>query len=241
MEKQTVRLEADGFCVVKGVFSPDKIANFRDILTQNLDEMGQTRNVAHSFHLAGFHRFSKFDWVTEQIETNPAILDFLRDYYCGSSFSTLGLSDITINRSQQWHTDLLRGQYAKYLDGVNPWARPKGDCIKALVYLQNGKSLRIVQNSHRYPSPFDDRAIADVAQAKNVTQLSVRAGDVVMLDIRAIHRGSTDAEMSDPKLSENPKILLSTVFGRTKSAFSEAMRIGNADRMQDWDSNYIQL
>ena len=49
---------------------------------------------------------------------------------------TIGLSDITVNRSQPWHTDLLRGAYARFLTPDMCWGDASRPCIKALLYLR---------------------------------------------------------------------------------------------------------
>lgn len=231
-------LEMNGYCVLRAAFSQTEVAEMRRRSTQNFDRMGQTRNVAHSFHLAGFHRFSCFSALDEKITQNPMITGFLGEFF-KEEFGDIGLSDITVNRSQRWHTDLLRGPFAQLLKDVNPWADPKGACIKALVYLQGGKSLRIVRESHLNPTPLDDDALEKLAQSSQVEQLEINAGDVVMMDIRALHRGSTDQEMDQSSLVDCPKILLAKVFGRTSSAFCRTMRDGNAERMAAWDNKYL--
>ena len=202
--------------------------------------MGQTRDVAHSYHLAGFHRFRTLSGIHARIVDDAAINQFLSGYYGGDPYYAIGLSDITVNRSQQWHTDLLRGRYSSFLDGEIPWSEPAGSCVKALVYLQDGASLRIVQRSHLVPTPLDDVLLDELARSQEVVQVKVAAGDVVIMDIRALHRGSTDEEMRGPELADTPKILLSTVFGPIASVFSQAMQVGNAHRTADWDKRFLK-
>jgi hypothetical protein len=55
------------------------------------------------------------------------------------------------------------------------------------------------------------------------------------MDIRTIHRGSTEAEMATKGLGADAKILISTVFGDRSSKLAQAMQKGNAERMIDWD------
>lgn len=235
-----MELSKNGFCVLPSVFSRHEIDRYRQLTMACLGMMGRTRNVAHSWHLAGFHRFPQLVGLHAEIASNGTINDFLSGYYENAAYYAIGLSDITVNRSQQWHTDLLRGRYGAFLQNGVAWAERKGSCVKALLYLQTGKSLRIVPGSHHVPSPLDDAALHAVAQTMEVVQLEVNAGDVVMMDIRALHRGSTDAEMSDPALADNPKVLISTVFGKIDSGLTQAMQIGNAQRMADWDRRYLR-
>lgn len=237
---QTSQLANDGYCILPSVFSNSEVERFREAAVSNLGAMGKTREVTHSFHLAGFHRFPALSSLHSDLAANGTINSFLSDYYDGDSYCAFGLSDITVNRSQHWHTDLLRGDYSHFLpDGV-PWLDVKRTCIKALAYLQTGKSLKIVPGSHLHPSPLDDELLDHLAQSAAVTQLEIQSGDVVMMDIRALHRGSTDEEMRAPKLFETPKILISTVFGAIDSTFTQAMQLGNAHRMMQWDRRHLR-
>ena len=149
------------------------------------------------------------------------------------------MSDITINRSHQWHTDLLRGKYSELMNFETLWSPETAGCIKALVYLQSGKSLKIVPKSHLQTTPLDDTELDRIARSTAHSQITVNAGDVVMMDIRALHRGSTDDEMSSPELAKTPKILLSTVFGELNSDFAQAMELGNVQRMIDWERRHL--
>lgn len=230
----------DGYCVLPEVFDKAEIEAFRQAAVDNLGSMGRTRNVAHSYHLAGFHRFPALAALHARIAADETINQFLQAYYQDIPYFALGLSDITVNRSQHWHTDLLRGRYSDFLKDCDPWAETAG-CLKALVYLQDGASLRILPGSHLTPTPLDDTRLEALAEAsgEDVVRIDVRAGDVVMMDIRALHRGSTDADMESAALAVRPKILVSTVFGGVGSAFSQAMQIGNAHRMADWDRRYL--
>ena len=144
-----------GYCVLPSVFRDTEIEEFRAGTVSNLGIMGQTRDVAHSYHLAGFHRFPALSAIHARIVADEKINQLLSAYYGGGAYYAIGLSDITVNRSQQWHTDLLRGRYSDFLKEVGPWSEQPGGCVKALVYLQDGASLRIVQRS-LVPSPLDD-------------------------------------------------------------------------------------
>lgn len=226
--------------MLPSVFSAEEIERFRAVTLGNLGLMGQTREVAHSYHLAGFHRFPALAALHGRIVSDRQIADFMSACFGAGAFDDIGLSDITVNRSQHWHTDLLRGRYSAFLDGGIAWAEPAGGCVKALIYLQDGASLQVVPGSHLEQSPLDDDLLESIAEKASPARVAVRAGDVVMMDIRLLHRGATDEDMARPELRETPKILCSTVFGSIGSAFSEAMRKGNAQRMADWDRRHLQ-
>lgn len=231
--------EGRGYCVLPSVFSDEEITWFRAATMNNLDLMGQTRNVAHSYHLAGFHRFPALAALHSRIVSDKRINEFVSGCFDPDAYCAIGLSDITVNRSQQWHTDLLRGRYSEFLEGGLPWAEQGAGCIKALIYLQDGASLQVVPGSHLAPSPLDDGLLEGIAETQDAVRVKVRSGDVVMMDIRALHRGATSDEMSRPELIIAPKILYSTVFGPVGSAFAQAMQVGNAHRMADWDRRYL--
>lgn len=232
-------LKQDGVCCLKAVFRPEEVAHFRDQVLQNLDQMGRTRRTAHSHHLAGFHRFPTFAQLHTDLATHPTVTAFLSQVFDQDPYLSIGLSDITVNRSQHWHTDLLRGPYAQHLAGIDPWAPTVGPCIKVLLYLQPGKSLRIVRGSHLSPTPLDDAALERLAQSEAVDRLDLESGDVVMMDLRALHRGSTEEEMAAAAGGARSKILISTVFAPLSSPLSQAIQVGNAHRMVDWDRRHL--
>jgi Phytanoyl-CoA dioxygenase (PhyH) len=238
--EQTNQCKYLGYGLLQSVFSKFEIEEFRTKIAQSIGMMGQTRSVSHSYHLAGFHRFPSLSTLHGRIVDDQIINGFLSGYFEQKPYYAIGLSDITINRSQQWHTDLLRGQYAGFLAETNPWSPTSGSCLKALIYLQDGESLQIVPRSHTDRSPLDDNQLANVAETMEVIPVKVKAGDVVMMDIRILHRGSTDEAMSDPSLKQSPKILISTVFGPIASEFAQAMQIGNAHRTADWDRKFLK-
>jgi hypothetical protein len=229
-----------GYCLLPSVFDKHEIKEFRTKIADNLGAMGQTRTNLHSYHLAGFHRFPALSGMHGKIVDDFTINRFMAAYFGHTRYYAIGLSDITVNRSQQWHTDLLRGQYAGFLAAINPWSSANGNCLKVLMYLQDGESLKIAPRSHLDPSPFDDKQLADIAETIETTPVKVRAGDIVVMDIRVLHRGSTDEAMKQPELKNSPKILISTVFGPIASDFAQAMQVGNAHRMADWDRKFLK-
>lgn len=232
-------LDRDGVFVLKQALSADQIKDMRAQVLAHKDSMARTRLAAHARHLAGFHRLAELSPLHEIFESNAPLQQALLDLFGQENARSIGLSDITINRSQHWHTDLLRGKYAPFLDGIDVWAAPRASCVKALAYLQDGKSLRYVRGSHKAPSPLDDAALEALAETADVTQLDVAAGDIVLMDLRTLHRGSSDAEMASPELEVAPKILVSTVYGHSEAALTQAMEKGNAARLADWDARHL--
>lgn len=239
IEKNLEEIRDNGYTILQAAFTEDDIRDMRSVIKSKLELMGKTRSVAHAYHLAGFHRFAAFSEISKQISENSTIKSTMRSVFSKSCPVEIGLTDITVNRSQHWHTDLLRGHYARFLAECDPWRQDEMPCLKALVYLQAGRSLRIITGSHRFKTPLDDTAIANAIDENAAVQLEVKAGDAVIMDIRTVHRGSTEAESAAPHLEHSPKILVSSVFGAESSAFAACMRKGNIVRMADWDKNNL--
>lgn len=228
-------LGANGFCVVPRVFDVPAIDRMRGTILANAGIMSNTRPTETARHLAGFHRFPDLEAIHTALSTDPRLRGVLDRVYRGGQMIALGLSDITINRSQPWHTDLLRGAYAKHLTPEICWDTAEPPCLKALAYLQDGTSLHIATGSHRVPIALsDDRSAVPAADAA-IESIAAKAGDVILMDIRTIHRGSTEAEMAGKSLGADAKILVSTVFGDRYSRLTRAMQTGNAERTVDWD------
>lgn len=233
------KLTSLGYCVLPNAFDEQTLLDLRRIVTVNRENMPNTRKSAYARHVAGFERFSEFENLFSLIDSNTALNDFFRSHFGHSKYSSFGLSDITVNRSQHWHTDLLRGKFAHHLEGIDAWSSEVGSCIKALFYLQDGRSLKVVPKSHLAKTPLDDRLLEKRVTGEKVEQIAVTAGDIVMMDIRCLHRGSTEEAMGNPSLAENPKILVSNVYSEDHSSLRAAMSAGNQERQRAWDFQHI--
>jgi hypothetical protein len=152
----------------------------------------------------------------------------------GGGVRSIGLSDITINRSQPWHVDLLRGKYSHYLDNSISWTADEGGVYKAILYLNDTDSLKVVRGSHLKPVLLDNDHYAEPGEDAEVASISVYAGDVVVMDLRCAHRGSDEAAYASGQWDEDPRILVSTVLGGADRRLTRAMEIGNFFRLQDW-------
>jgi hypothetical protein len=240
----TVHL-ADGFAaevvetgvgVLRAAFTPDQINSARQTVLAHVDLMKNTRPTASSRHLAGFHRFpaleSLHQLLTGNRHTNEALTNLL-----GPDYRTIGLSDITINRSQQWHKDLLRGRFSHYLDDERPCANNHGKLFKVILYTQDSNSLLVVPGSHRQDISLESDTFAIPAADVPVSRVETRAGDAVVIDICTTHRGSSEEAFESQVVSDSPKILISTVFGRSNCSFVDSMERGNAERLSWWQRN----
>lgn len=233
-------LKKNGFCILSDVFNNLEINQMRDEVIANLKIMAKTQNREQSYHLAGFHRYPSLSRLHSNLVSNQQINVALKTFYGADDYITIGLSDVTINRSQHWHTDLLREKYSSHLESIDLWDPQNIPCLKALVYLQAGKGLRVISGSHQTRTKLNDKDISNELSLKNVQQVEVVSGNVVLMDIRLIHRGPTEIEMNSPQLAFMPKILVSTVFGKVNMPITNAMQTGNLFRNIDWDQKWLK-
>ncbi len=233
------KLRDMGFSVLRGAVDATEVAAMRKIVGDNLHRMANTRPNPASRHIAGFHRVPALEPLHHAITSNGRLNEALTAAYAPHDFITIGLSDITVNRSQPWHTDLLRGKYARYLTPEICWDGSMTGCLKALLYLQDGKSLKVVPGSHRRPVSLADDHAAIPQKPGDVLPVEVKVGDIVLMDIRLVHRGSTEEEMLGTELVDAPKILVSTVYGAQGVELTRAMQLGNMQRMIDWETTHL--
>jgi hypothetical protein len=235
MTSSISELRKKGYTIIKNAFDDVAIKEFRKIVQDNQYLMKNTRPVKSSRHLAGFHRYPQLEPLHCSITSNPKIVEFINQIYQKNSYITIGLSDITINRSQEWHTDLLRGEFSSYLDHKSCWGNHSGEVFKFLLYLQKGRSLEVAHGKHLVRTPMDDTALTNTIKDFSTVSVPVEPGDVIVMDIRLPHRGSTEEQMRGNKLEQCPKILISTVFGGIDSPLTHQMQKGNLARLMKWD------
>ena len=233
-------LEREGIAVLPGVFSRGQIEGARRQVIRQLNFMPNTRPTRSSRHLAGFHRWSELAPLERMIREAPAVVDPL-EAFCGGALRSVGMTDITVNRSQQWHKDLMRGPFRGFHETDGLFEQGRGKVFKILVYLQDSRSLQYVPESHcKAISLASDRhAIPSAEEA--VSRLPVRAGDVAIMDVRLTHRGSDEAACRGPALERSPRILLSTVLGRVGDPMTWEIERGNRARQERWDRRYGQI
>jgi hypothetical protein len=233
--RQLQQLREDGFTVLKGVFLASEIAAARQQILDNLCLFKNTRPTRSSRHLAGFHRFPPLEPLHSSLSNHPAVLGFLRELFEGGTLQSIGLSDITVNRSQLWHRDLLRGRFSQYLDETAlGWDEAGGGVHKVLLYLQEGSSLKIVRGSHLEPGSLEDDRHSEPHDPGRVATVAVETGDIVIMDIRCSHRGADESAYIDGQCDDEPRMLVSTALGDQKHPLTRAMEIGNFYRLLDW-------
>jgi len=234
MLKNVNELKQSGFTVLRGVFSKQTVAEARQKVLTNRYLFKNTRPSPSAGHLASFHRFPALEDLHTLLTGNPVIQDCLKRALNGRDIRSIGLSDITINRSQPWHKDLLREKYESYLDGSLSWETDGAEVYKVLFYLQDGKSLRIIEGSHLEPIALDDDRKAEPQNADKVISVGVESGDIVIMDIRCSHAGADESVYASGKWDHEPYMVVSTAMGVVNGKLTQAMESGNFRRLMDW-------
>lgn len=232
--QQRLELLDKGVTILSNLFDVDAIADTRRAVLQHRHLFKNTRPTPSAGHLAGFHRYPELEPLHTLLTQNAAINDFLVGIVPSGSLRTIGLSDITINRSQPWHSDLLRGRYAEFLGDKVDWELPSAGVYKVLLYLQDGASLQYIEGSHRQPKSLQSDNYAEPVAGSVIGKAAVHAGDVVVMDIRCSHRGAAEDTYANGKWDENPKVLVSTVICCAESELTTLLEIGNFHRLVDW-------
>ena len=235
--QKTEQLRRDGFVVLRGLYDDLTIEAARVRVLDNLSLLYNTRPLASAGHLAGFHRYPVLEPLHTLLSNQPVIENILRSASDCPAMRTIGLTDITVNRSQPWHVDLLRGRYRRFLTDDICWGAQGGGVYKVLLYLQPGRSLKVLTGTHVKPVPLESDTEVEPADSATISSIEVLTGDVVVMDVRLPHRGSTDEELSQ---SEHlpPKILISTVLGAIGRPLTAAMEKGNFERLLHWDARH---
>ncbi len=229
------QLRETGFTVLKGVFSPAEVETCRQRILQNLALFRNTRPSSTALHLAGFHRFPELETLHTQLAGNAVIRRFFDGLLGGTVMQTIGLSDITINRSQCWHKDLLRGKFSTWLEDQDMiWGENGGGVYKVLFYLQAGSSLKVIRGSHRVPISLADDRASEPDQQSPVVSIPVEPGDIVIMDLRMTHRGAGEEVYASGKYDDDPRILISTAMGAAVKPLTRAMETGNFHRLVAW-------
>jgi hypothetical protein len=226
-------VRSTGAGVIPDAFDAATVADARRTVLAHTDLMKRTRPTPTARHLAGFHRFPVLEPLHTAITGNRAVTDALDDLL-GAPLRTIGLSDITIDRSQQWHKDLLRGEYRHHLGPEDPCATHHGKAFKVIMYLQDSSSLQVVPGSHRQDIDLVDDEHAIPGPGVPVTTVPVRAGDAVIIDLCTTHRGADEATYLHQAPGTPARILVSTVFTRAECDFADRLEAGNAARLADW-------
>ena len=227
-------LNLHGYAKLRGVFNYEQVIEAREQVERHVKLLRKTRPNRNSLHLAGFHRYIEFELLHALITQNATISNFLNSTSQGT-IRTIGLSDITVDRSQEWHKDLLRGKFQQHLASKTPCRDYSGSVYKVIWYLQPSSSLKVARGSHKVDVRLDKDSYAAPSDEVTVDEISTEVGDVVIIDVCLSHRGSEESATAPYRDWKEKRILLSTVFGREGAALTNQMELGNALRLHDWD------
>lgn len=230
-------VRSHGVGVLRQVLTLPEVAAIRQTILTNVDRMKNTRPARQSRHLAGFHRFAEFAWIHDAILEQSRINQVLEALSEGP-IRAIGLTDITVDRSQPWHKDLLRGPFEHFLDDADIWGGRSGQVFKVLVYLQDSSSLKVIRGSHATEASLRSDHHVIPCDDDRVDTIHVQAGDVVIMDLRLTHRGSFEHEFQERKPGDASKILVSTVLGNAGNELTDRMEEGNASRQRHWDERW---
>jgi hypothetical protein len=241
IQRHVAELKSEGFTTLSGVCRPSDIESARELILANRHLMKNTRPTPSSGHLAGFHRYPCLEPLHTMLTSLAGVDEVVREALNGSEPQTIGLSDITINRSQQWHKDLLRGEFMQYLDANSlRWDLNGTGVFKILLYLQQGSSLKIISGSHLRSRSLDDDRHSQPCEGETISTVPVEPGDVVIMDIRCSHRGADESAYIQGQWDDNLRILVSTAIGAENHPLTHAMEKGNFARMTAWMARHKQ-
>ncbi len=235
LAEKSSQLVRDGYTCLQGLYPPPEIAQARQRVLEHIPLLRNTRPNPSSGHLAGFHRYPELEPLHTLLSGQADILDVLRAASQSPGIRSIGLSDITVNRSQEWHVDLLRGRYQRHLSADICWGGAGGGVYKVLWYLQGGRSLKVVPGAHTRPIELHSDQSSQPQDPSDTLSIGTEAGDVILMDIRLPHRGSSEQELCSIDYRRTPKILVSTVLGAVSKPLTRAMEAGNFERLHDWD------
>lgn len=234
-------LNINGLTVLKQCYDKKIIHDARQKILNHLNLLRNTKPGEPSLHLAGFHHHPELEELHYLVSANPKVLNFL-SLLMPERVKAVGNSDITINRSQHWHKDLLRGKYAAHHNVNNIWGKNGGGVYRIILYLQNTQNLKIVFGSHLIPHSLESDIHAIPKDESNISLINVNIGDIVVMDIRTTHRGMTTDYIQNNaiKLNENPSIMIATILGNIKSPLTKEMEMGNFHRQIDWMERHYE-
>lgn len=217
-------IETQGYFILKNVFSPEEITNFKTEILKYVKTNKTIKN-ASGITIPDFIKYPSLSQVSS-LKDNEKINNVLKDIF-DNNYRFCGHNDIGVNRVVGWHKDKLNGLYAKY-ETVNIWSEHKGEkhkIVKVLTYLEDhskdNDGLKIVPRSH----------LNRVINPKGWIQLKPQLGDVIIFDQRITHRGMV-------KQVKTPRILVSFGFGKN-NIFTDNFEKGTVIR-QNKQNNIIK-
>ncbi|WP_159718523.1 phytanoyl-CoA dioxygenase family protein [Geminicoccus flavidas] len=168
-------IEVHGYHIVRSAFSEQEIQTLRKKLASYFRRNGTYRH-GGKIEWRGIHKLPEL----ADIIISDRLLEALRACTSPDDPVLTGESDLQLNTLSRWHKDIDQDGELKELVG-----RPDGWRVcKVAVYLQDQpahsrQALKVRPGSHR-------RRLGEVTQE---VALGVRAGDVIVFDVRIDHAG----------------------------------------------------
>ena len=98
--EKSSQLARDGYTCLPGLYPPSEIDQARQRVLEHIPLLRNTRPNPSSGHLAGFHRYPELEPLHTLLSGQADILGVLRAASQSPGIRSIGLSDITVNRSQ---------------------------------------------------------------------------------------------------------------------------------------------
>ena len=201
-------LDQSGFVILGGAFGSDEASKLRSFLVSALEAHQQA--MAPDDGILTDSALYDAVWP-DFFQHNPDLFGALyNDRLVRSLQGLLGESFVVTRDSiahwgyfPGWHTDTTTSEARGVLSHLEPDWR----ILTIGTYLQRGGGLEVVPGSHRGPDPFvamrrrrdSDLGLADISDGlpSASVELPLVPGDVVIFNMRLIHRAATSTPRDD--------------------------------------------
>lgn len=168
-------LRAQGYCVVRGCIPPDRVNLLANILESHFRAAGSCR-FGGKYDVRGMNLSRE----TAQIICDDKLLELMKECSAPGGAVLTGECDFTMNTTAGWHKDTTD----KMELGSDLYENPDFAVYKMAIYLQDQTAeapevFKVKPGSHLRRGGHDLPA----------TPVSVKAGDVVIFDLRLDHAG----------------------------------------------------
>ena len=203
--KLNEQMQRDGVVVVRDAFTPEQIAQLREVCLAHLREHGVERKGGKHEPFPDRH-LPEIDWVG----THPPVVRAVQQVAGGRPIVLTG-SDLHMSQFLGWHKDL--GEVPDGSFREDHFATDELAIYKVGIYLQDharGRGLTVRPGSHHH------RELA----SGEACYVPTHAGDVTMIDVRLSHVGL------EPDWFERQTLRLGALLGRggRPSAFARRLR-----------------
>lgn len=246
-----VELDQFGYVVLHSVMNAQEVAKFRGFLTAALEEHQRATDP-----MTGIHSDSSlYDAMwPDFFQVNPSWFGvFCNDRIVDALHQILGQPFILTRDSivhwgyfPGWHTDTTTSETRGELSHLEPGWR----MLTVGMYLQTGGGLEVVPRSHRAPDPFvamrkqrhgtEPSTTIDQWRPHICSEVPLAAGDVIIFDMRLIHRAATSVPQ-DERGERCQKIAVFSRVSRNIRSHVEAYTDFRIDGAGNRDDNLASL